>query len=88
MDTWAPLYDNPPEGVSWEFWEIGRKYPDNLKFYSESVVIDHIDDDPTNNHLDNLKELLPDVKTVPQIWIGGKHIGGHDQLMEWLFIWT
>ena len=55
MDTWAPLYDNPPEGVSWEFWEIGRKYPDNLKFYSESVVIDHIDDDPTNNHLDNLK---------------------------------
>ena len=55
MDTWAPLYDNPPEGVSWEFWEIGREYPDNLKFYSESVVIDHIDDDPTNNNLNNLK---------------------------------
>ena len=55
MDTWAPLYDNPPEGVSWEFWKIGRKYPDNLTFYSESVVIDHIDNDPTNNHCDNLK---------------------------------
>ena len=33
---------------------------------------------------DNLKELLPDVKTVPQIWIDGKHIGGYDELKEWL----
>ena len=57
MDTWAPLYDNPPKGISWEFWEIGRKYPDNLKFYSESIVIDHIDDNPANNHLDNLRRV-------------------------------
>ena len=32
----------------------------------------------------NLKEQLPDVKTVPQIWIDGNHIGGYDKLKEWL----
>ena len=36
------------------------------------------------DNYDNLKELLPDVKTVPQIWIDGKHIGGYDELKEWL----
>jgi glutaredoxin 3 len=36
------------------------------------------------DNYDNLKKLLPDVKTVPQIWIDGKHIGGYDELMEWL----
>lgn len=38
-------------------------------------------------HEDNknkLKELLPDVKTVPQIWIENVHIGGYDELMEWI----
>ena len=34
----------------------------------------------------NLKELLPDVKTVPQIWIDDEHIGGYDELLEWLFV--
>ena len=40
------------------------------------------------DNYNNLKELLPDVKTVPQIWIDGNHIGGYDQLMEWLFVTT
>ena len=38
------------------------------------------------DNYDNLKELLPEVKTVPQIWIDGNHIGGYDELMEWLFV--
>ena len=38
----------------------------------------------TDNY-NNLKELLPDVKTVPQIWVDEKHIGGYDELLEWLF---
>ena len=37
----------------------------------------------TDNY-DNLKELLPNVKTVPQIWIENEHIGGYDELMVWL----
>jgi glutaredoxin len=36
-----------------------------------------------SDNYNNLKELLPEVKTVPQIWIGG-----YDELMEWLFIPT
>ena len=36
----------------------------------------------------NLKELLPDVKTVPQIWINDEYIGGYDELLEWLFVPT
>ena len=38
-------------------------------------------------HEENKKELLeklPDVKTVPQIWIDDEHIGGYDDLMKWL----
>ena len=32
----------------------------------------------------NLKELIPDLKTVPQIWIEKEHIGGYDDLLVWL----
>ena len=31
-----------------------------------------------------LLELLPNAKTVPQIWIENKHIGGYYQLEKWL----
>ena len=57
MDTWAPLYDNPPEGIVWEEWEIVRDLPTVYDHISKTVVIDHIDDDPTNNHLDNLRRV-------------------------------
>ena len=33
MDTYAPLYDNPPEGIVWKEWEIVRDLP---------TVYDHI----------------------------------------------
>ena len=57
MDTWKPLYDNPPEGIVWEEWEIVRDLPSVYDYISKTVVIDHIDDDPTNNHLDNLRRV-------------------------------
>ena len=41
----------------------------------------------TDNY-DNLKVLLPEVKTVPQIWIDDDYIGGYDELLEWLFVPT
>ena len=37
----------------------------------------------TDNY-DNLKELLPNVKTGPQIWIDDEHIGVYDNLIEWI----
>jgi hypothetical protein len=56
MDTWAPLYDNPPEGIVWEEWEIVRRdMPTVYNHISKTVVIDHIDDNPMNNHIDNLR---------------------------------
>ena len=36
------------------------------------------------DNFNNLKELLPEVKTVPQIWIDDKYIGGYDELLEYL----
>lgn len=57
MDTWAPLYDNSPEGLVWEEWEKVRDLPTVYNYISKTVVIDHIDDDPTNNHIDNLRRV-------------------------------
>ena len=37
----------------------------------------------TDNY-DNLKALLPEVKTVPQIWIDDVYIGGYDEMKKWL----
>jgi glutaredoxin len=31
-----------------------------------------------------LLEQFPDAKTVPQIWLDGEHIGGHDDLVRHL----
>jgi hypothetical protein len=57
IDTWAPLYDNPPEGISWEEWEIVRDLPTVYNHISKTGSIDHIDDNPANNHLDNLRRV-------------------------------
>lgn len=35
-------------------------------------------DTDTDEILNNLKLALPNVKTVPQIWWGEKHIGGYE----------
>ena len=57
METWKPLYDNPPEGILWEEWEKVRDLPTVFDYISKTIVIDHIDDDPTNNHIDNLRRV-------------------------------
>jgi len=57
MDTWKPLYDNPPVGMSWETWELLRDRPDAFDWISKSVAIDHINDDTTDNHIDNLRRV-------------------------------
>ena len=57
LDTWAPLYDNPPEGIVWEEWEIVRDLPSVYNYISKSIWVDHIDDNPQNNHIDNLRRV-------------------------------
>ena len=55
---WKPLYDNPPVGIVWEEWEIVRRdLPSVYNHISKTISIDHIDDDPTNNHIDNLRRV-------------------------------
>ena len=57
IDTWKPLYDNPPEGIVREEWEKVRDFPSVYNHISKTVVIDHIDDNPANNHIDNLRRV-------------------------------
>ena len=37
------------------------------------------------NNFNNLQELLPGIRTIPQIWIDDNYIGGYNDLKEWLF---
>ena len=32
---------------------------------------------------EDITAQLPEVKTVPQIWINGDHVGGYDDLIKW-----
>jgi len=43
-----------------------------------NLQFEWIDTDEDQN-LNELKSLLPNAKTVPQIWWNGNHIGGYDE---------
>jgi glutaredoxin len=32
---------------------------------------------------EDITAQLPNVTTVPQIWINGEHVGGYDDLIKW-----
>ena len=57
IDTWKPLWDNPPEGITWEQWEIVRELDTVYNHISKVGSIDHIDNNKTNNHIDNLRRV-------------------------------
>lgn len=67
MDTWKPIDENPPESLV-ETWNqvitpdmVGkpRITPEWKQWVKDTVIIDHIDDDPTNNNLNNLRYSIP-----------------------------
>lgn len=35
-------------------------------------------------NMTELKEAYPQAKSVPQIWVGGTHVGGYNQLVSYL----
>lgn len=37
-----------------------------------------------NEYLNELKEKIPNVRSVPQIWVQGDHVGGFTELVQYL----
>jgi hypothetical protein len=55
MEAWKPIDEYPP--IPKEDWD---KCPESAKqFMRESAIIDHIDSDTRNNHVDNLRWTTP-----------------------------
>lgn len=55
METWRPIDEYPP--IPKEDWD---KCPESAKqWIRDTAIIDHIDDDPSNNHVDNLRWVTP-----------------------------
>jgi len=54
IEAWKPLDENPP--VSYEEWKVT---PESVKeIVRSSMIVDHIDADPTNNHVSNLRWVV------------------------------
>jgi len=56
METWKPIDEYPPDSLK-ECW---NSLPEEAKqWVRDTAFIDHIDGDPTNNHVDNLRWCTP-----------------------------
>ena len=55
MEAWKPIDEYPP--IPKEDWD---KCPETAKeFMRKTAIIDHIDSDTRNNHVDNLRWCTP-----------------------------
>lgn len=60
-------------GAAWCEWcQKAKKLAEQYQLDFEYRDID------TGSHKQELKAIMPDAKTIPQIWWHGRHIGGHD----------
>ena len=55
METWKPIDENPP--IPMEDWKM---CPESAKqWIRDTAIIDHKDDNPMNNHVNNLQWVIP-----------------------------
>ena len=55
METWRPIDEYPP--IPTEDWD---KCPESAKqWIRDTAIVDHKDDDPSNNHVSNLQWVIP-----------------------------
>ena len=55
IETWKPIDENPP--IPMEDWQM---CPESAKqWIRDTAIVDHKDDDPSNNHVDNLQWVIP-----------------------------
>jgi glutaredoxin len=64
------------------YGQAGCGWCSRAKRHLEAFQIPHVYRDLAEpGRLEELKRRFPDVQTVPQVFIGDLHIGGHDELV-------
>lgn len=70
MNAFRPIMNHPPRALE-PYWDT--IHPAVKEWIAQTVYINHIDHDPTNNHVDNLEYVTPRENTRKAI----THYGGN-----------
>lgn len=66
---------------------FGAQWCDYCKRLKDYLVVNNIEHEFVDIDIkieESLVLIEKDLQTIPQVWIGDKHIGGHDDTIEFL----